>query len=356
LIPQRGYFSRVATLVTQSLHQHPLRLALSAGLVSAFFSIMWQAIEEFLTLAPHEQLRELIVIAVVSIGMLLAIEPILERIGPVRVHESFRREDDILIRAGALLTIVATSLLHGLLHGHISQSLTIHGMLVLEELATALIAPTLITLSWIYGMRRERPQARWYGLTSGVLVGLGLVTLAMVQLYFFQPAAGPHEASSRTAAMTMAGVATSMWFVVPTCAVNGYLGGLAIDRRWLRKVWRAVALGLIVAALVEAGSFWLAWFVGSRVLDTAALIQPQSLASLTAEAVIAYLGWSMGLFVNPYTDALLGNAQQPATERELSSELSIGVAAAVVMFALGLLLSLGALTVGNHATALLLGG
>ena len=58
-----------------------------------------EAIEEFLTLAPHEQFKELIVIAVTSIGMLLAIEPILERIGPVRVHDSFRREDDILIRA-----------------------------------------------------------------------------------------------------------------------------------------------------------------------------------------------------------------------------------------------------------------
>jgi hypothetical protein len=117
---QRRYLGEVARLVTQSIHQHPLRLALTTGPVSAFFSVLYQAIEEFVTLAPHEQFRELIVIAVTSIGMLLAIEPILGRIGPVRVHDSFTHEDDILIRAGAFLTIMATSLIHGLLHGHIS--------------------------------------------------------------------------------------------------------------------------------------------------------------------------------------------------------------------------------------------
>jgi hypothetical protein len=316
---------------------------------------MCQAVEEFVTLAPHEQFRELIVIAVTSIGMLLAIEPILERIGPVRVHHSVKREDDVLIRAGALLTIVATSLLHGLLHGHISQSLSAHGLLVLEQLVTALVAPTLITLSWIYGTQRERPLARWYGLVAGVLTGLGLVGLAMVELYFFRPTAGLRDASPRTAAASLLGVATSMWFVVPTCAVNGYLGGLAADRRWSARAWMAVALGLTIAAAVEAGSFLLAMWVGSRAIQTAALIQPESLVSFVGEAAIAYLGWSIGLLVNPDTDALLGSAHRSATGRNLSKELSLGVASAAAMLALGLLLSLGALISGSHVTALLLG-
>jgi hypothetical protein len=311
---------------------------------------MWQAIEEFLTLAPHEQLRELIVIAVVSIGMLLAIEPILERIGPVRVHESFRREDDILIRAGALLTIGATSLVHGLLHAHISQSLSVHGMLVLEQLVTALVAPTLITLSWIYGISRERPRARWYGLVAGLLAGLGLVTLAMIELYFFRPPAAP-----RSAAMAVVGVATSMWFVVPTCAVNGYLGGLAADRRWGGRAWSGVALGLTLAAAVEAGAFLLAAFIGTRALQTAALVQPESLVSLIGEAAIAYLGWSMGIFVNPDADTLLRGSHQPTTGRDLRRELSLGATSAAAMLALGLLLSLGALTLGGRVTELLLG-
>ena len=102
--------------MTDSAHRRPLMLALTTGLVSAFFSVLYQAIEEFLHLAPNQQFKELIVITVTSIGMLLAIEPILERISPVRTHESFKREDDVLIRAGAFLTIVATAFLHGLLH------------------------------------------------------------------------------------------------------------------------------------------------------------------------------------------------------------------------------------------------
>ena len=297
--------------MTQS-HQHPLRLALTTGLVSAFFIVLYQAIEEFLTLAPHEQFRELIVVAVTSIGMLLAIEPILERIGPVRVHHSFAREDDILIRAGAFLTIVAASLLHGLLHAHIRQRLSVHGVIVLEELVAALVAPTLITLSWLYGVKRARPQARWYGLIAGVLTGLGLVSLAMVELYFFRPLAGLREASPRDAAMTLLAAATSsLWFIVLTCAVNGYLGGLATDRQWCGKAWSAVALGLLIAAAVEAASFFLASSGEAQAIKTAALIQPESLLSLTAEAVIANLGWAMGLWVRPDADALLRSAHQP---------------------------------------------
>jgi len=342
--------------VNQSLHRHPLWLALTTGLVSAFFSILYQAIEEFLTLAPHEQFKELIVIAVTSIGMLLAIEPILERIGPVRVHDSFRREDDILIRAGALLTIVATSLLHGLLHAHISQSLSVHGMLVLEQLLTALVAPSLITLSWIYGVKRERPQARWYGLIVGVLTGLGLVLLAMVQLYFFRPSAGLRDSSPRNAAMALLVVATTfLWSVVPTCAVNGYLGGLATDRQWCGKAWSAVALGLLIAAAVEAASFFLASSLESHAIETAALIEPESLVSLFAEVVIANLGWAMGLWVRPDADALLGGAHLPTTPRDVKTEVSAGVVSAASMLALGFLLSFGAIALGNHVTELLLG-
>jgi hypothetical protein len=304
--------------VTKSLQPRPVWLALTTGLVSAFFSVLYQAIEEFLTLAPHEQLKELLVIAVTSIGMLLAIEPILERIGPVQVHDSFRREDDVLIRAGALLTIVATSLLHGLLHAHISESLSTHGMVVLERLLTALVAPTLITLSWIYGVNRERPRARWYGLTAGVLTGLGLVIAAMVQLYWLRPPPGLRDVSTSDVAMALPAIATSLlWLIVPTCAVNGYLGGLATDRRWSGRAWSAVAFGLLIAAAVEAGSFIMAFLVEPHAAEMVALTQPTLLVSLIAEVTIANLGWAMGLWVRPDADALLRPAHQPAPGRDL---------------------------------------
>ena len=352
---QRRYLGEVARLVTQSLHHHPLRLALTTGLVSAFFSVLYQALEQFVALAPHEQFKELIVIAVTSIGMLLAIEPILERIGPVRVHESFRREDDVLIRAGALLTIVATALLHGLLHAHISESLSAHGMVVLEQLLTALVAPTLITLSWIYGVKRERPQARWFGLIAGSATGLGLVILAIMQLYFLRPSAGLHDASLRNAAMALLAVATSfLWFIVPTCAVNGYLGGLATDRQWFSKAWSAVAIGLSVAAVVDSGAFFLASWVESHVIKTAALIPPGSLWSLFGEVIIANFGWWMGLWVRPDADAQLRSAHQPEISRDVGSEVAAGVISVTAMLGLGFLLSLGAIAFGSQLTTFLL--
>jgi hypothetical protein len=229
-------------------------------------------------------------------------------------------------------------------------------MVVLEQLLTALVAPTLITLSWIYGVKREQPQARWYGLIAGVLTGLGLVILAMVQLYFFRPSAGLRNASARNAAMAMLGVATSfLWFIVPTCAVNGYLGGLATDRQWGGKAWSGIALGLLVAAAVEAGSFFLASSLELHTIKPAALIEPESSVSLFAEVVIANLGWAIGLWVRPDADSMLRGAHPTTTAPDVKKEVSAGVVAAASMLALGLLLSLGTITLGNHVTSLLLG-
>jgi hypothetical protein len=347
-------FCPVIKPVSQSPHPRPLWLALTTGLVAAFFSVLYQAIEEFLHLAPNQQFKELIVITVTSVGMLLAIEPILERIGPVREHHAFGHEDDILIRAGALLTIVATAFLHGLLHAHLSESLSAHGMVVLEQLLTALVAPTLITLSWIHGMRRER--ARWYGLSVGVLTGLGLVMFAMVQLYFLRPSAGLRDVPLRNAIRALLAVATSfLGFIVPTCAVNGFLGGLAIDRQWSAKAWSGIALGLLIAAAVEAVSFVLASSYEAHAIQTAALVQPNSMLSLAAEVVIANIGWAMGIWVRPDADGLLRGTEPSATAREMKWELATGAISAASMLALGLLISLGTIALGNQVTAVLLG-
>ncbi len=331
-------------------------LALATGLVAAFFSVFYQAVEEFFSLAPHEQFKELMVIGITSIGMLLAIEPILERISPVRFREHSAREDDLLIRAGALLTIVATALLHGLLHAHISQSLSVHGMLVIEQLLTALVAPTLITLAWIYGVAREQYHARWYGLVAGMLAGVSLVLIATVQLYFFRPSTGLREAAGGNAAIAMLGVATSfVWFVIPTCAVNGYLGGLALDRQWTGKAWRAVAIGLMLAAAVEAGSFMLTSSFEFQALKTVGLTQPDSIGSLIAEAVVGNLGWAMGLLVRPDADALLGSAVRFATRSGRSTKVVWALTSATAMLALATLMSISAIALRGHIAGLLLG-
>ncbi len=329
-------------------------LALTSGLVAAFFSVLYQAIEEFLHLPSDRQLKELIVITVTSVGMLLAIEPILERIGPVRAHQSFKREDDVLIRAGALLTIVATAFLHGLLHAHLSESLSAKGMVVVEQLLTALVAPTLITLSWIHGVRYV--QARWYGLIAGVLTGLGLVVFAMMQLYFLRPSMGLRDVPLRNAVRALLAVATSfLGFIVPTCAVNGYLGGFAIDRRWTAKAWSGIMIGLLIAAAVEAASFVLASSFEAHALKTAALAEPDSMLSLVGEIVIANVGWAMAVWVRPDADALLRPQVPEVVPHRTTRELTACAIAAAAMLALGLLISLGTIALGNHVTALLLG-
>ncbi len=163
----------------------------------------------------------------------------------------------------------------------------------------------------------RRNQARWYGLIVGVLTGLGLVIFAMMQLYFLRPSAGLRDVPLRNAVRALLAVATSfLGFIVPTCAVNGYLGGLAIDQRWSAKAWSGIAIGLLIAAAVEAVSFALASSFETHALTTAALVEPDSMLSLTAEVVVANLGWAMGIWVRPDADAMLRGAPSAATARD----------------------------------------
>lgn len=326
-------------------------LALTTGLVAAFFSVMYQALEEFFAATPKEQFKELLVIVITSAGMLLAIEPILERISPIRIRERTRRQDSLLIHAGALITIVATALLHGLLHAHISQSLSLHGMLVIEQILTALLAPFLITLSWIRGARRAGSEARWYGFAAGLVAGLALVGAAIVQLYCFHPSLGM-DRSSEGGAAAMVTVATSlMWFVIPSCAANGYLGGLAIDRQWTGKVWTAALVGLMIAAAVEAGMVLLTSSFEFEVLKSAALLEPDSIASLMAEAVVGNLGWAMGLLVRPDADALLRGSSQTNSGRAAWSEAISGLTAAAAMLTMGTFIAFAGIILRGYVAA-----
>ena len=177
----------------------------------------------------------------------------------------------------------------------------------------------------------------------------------MMQLYFLRPSAGLRDVPLRNAVRALLAVATSfLGFIVPTCAVNGYLGGLAIDRRWSAKAWSGIVIGLIVAAAVEAVSFALASSFETHALATAALVEPDSMLSLSAEVVVANLGWAMGVWVRPDAAALLRPAEREIVARNPGRELTAGVIAAASMLALGLILSLGTIALGNHVTALLL--
>ena len=78
--------------------------------------------------------------------------------------------------------------------------------------------------------------------------------------------------------------------------------------------------------------------------------------SLFAEVVIANIGWAMGVWVRPDADASASRRNLAATLRAMTQrELAAGAIAAASMLALGLLISLGTIALGNHVTALLLG-
>ncbi len=340
--------------------QPSVRLVLAAGLYSAFFVLLWEALKDFVALGPHEQFRELVVITATSIGMLLVIEPILERIGPVRLRESSRqRKDSILVSLGVFLTVAAASLFHGLLHEHINQSISLDGMIVVGRWASSLFAPCVITASWLYAVRQERSQARWYGLIAGAIVGLVAIGLTLAEIYFLYPSSGLGEMSARRAATAMLILTTFiLWIAVAIWTVTGYLGGLAIDRQWCSRAWRGIAFGLMIAAVVGSATSLAESLVISleiRGAKTAASVPGMSWVFVTmfVETAIVNLGWALGLFITPDTDLLLGwGERQHCIGRDVWRELRIGVTSAAAMLALGSLLSLGGLALSAYLTAL----
>ncbi len=150
-----------------------LRLSLYAGLSSLFVALLYQAVKSFIALPALEQMRRVETIAVVSIGVQVVIEPLLSRVRISSPEPGLsKRREGFLVRLLSLLVIDLVSLSDGLLHEYLGETISPRGLIGIVQLVGSLIGPSVITFSWLQGVRKAPPRAGLYGLYAAISIGI----------------------------------------------------------------------------------------------------------------------------------------------------------------------------------------
>jgi hypothetical protein len=337
-----------------------LWLSLYAGLTSLFAMLLYQSVEAFVALPPDEKIRRAETIAVVSIGILFVIEPLLSRIKispPERALS--KRYEGFLVRVLSLVVIALVSLCDGLLHEYIGGTISPRGLTGIVQLVSSLLGPSVITFSWLQGLRREPPRAKAYGLYAAMSIGLFSI---IVDSYFLIPT--PQQLQSHSpplpkidwidAAEIGAQIGLIfLWPVLTSYVASGFLGGLAADRGWCRRAWERIAIGLGVASIVQpvAALFVIDWISRSGPKKIPGL-SLWSLWSFIVPAAVGNIGWALGFVLVADSDAIFETLRTKPNESLSLTRESIKVAwAAVLMAVLIVALSVGCLRISGYLTA-----
>jgi hypothetical protein len=253
------------------------KLSISAGIGAAFSFVLFQAIQHFRFEKLEEKLHELVAIVLVSVGMIIFLEPVFEKIRGALGHEEHhavpQKHKPLHIRLAVVTILVVTSLFHGLLHAEIdfavkNDLLKTIGML----LASSLLAGG-ITYFWINASHQRPPHAARTGLLSGAILGF------LLAFTIFVSDAMPDGSAKRkvseeaaTASVQQALQVVCPWVpqriekevtegkgsalgqmavVTAPWALLGLLGGLAIDKRWRSGRSSSVAMSIMAAGLVS---------------------------------------------------------------------------------------------------------
>ena len=279
-----------------------LWLSLYAGLSSLFVTLLYQAIKSFVALPRLDQLHLAETVIIVSVG-LSVIERFLSllKASPLEGTLTEGREG-LLLRP--LLVFVLLSISDGLLHDYLSRTVVPRGFNGIEQLVLSLVAPSVITFSWLYGLSTTPRRARIYGLYAAILVGSCFFTIVIIALIQYTPKSASLRTLSRfeeTGVYIVVGLTLFSW-VLTSAVPSGFLGGLAVDRGWCHHAWQRIAIGLGVAASVAP----IAMFIfGALLSELSGKKLPNSFAwSFILEPTIGNIGWALGFALIADADAI----------------------------------------------------
>jgi hypothetical protein len=300
-----------------------LWLSLYAGLSSLFVTLLYQSIKSFLALSTLEKMQKAGTIALVSVGVLLIIEPLLSRIriSPLEGAVS-KRQEALLVRTVSLAVIALVSVSDGLLHEYLGETIRQRGLNGIEQLVVSFLGPSVITLSWLYGLRATPQRARIYGLYGAVLVGLfsfAIDTIFLINLSSKTVPPMPGLSPFGSIAIEVVVSLTFLSWVLTSAVPSGFLGGLALDRGWCHHAWQSIAIGLGVAASVAPLAVGitlelLSAYTGRKVPGLFAW-------SFILEPTIGNIGWALGFALVPDADAIFQrNRTGPVGDLNLISE------------------------------------
>lgn len=303
-------------------------LAWTAGLGAGFGLVLCQAGNEFFkNKTGPEQLEELAVITLVSLGIIKFVEPLADWMRHVLHceehhheghHSSIIYKQTPILRVVIFLVLAFSSFSHELLDIHFKN----HLWDALRTLAAMLTISGGITYAWVAGTRRKTFRAGPLGLITGC--GLALVLIMTLFLAFDNSVVNAESsvdiqsnipASQSLKVPGMNPVSTSInkilashpifapWLIgstvnsISTVAANlllwsilGLVGGLAIDKKWGGGSTRHIVLSVLTATLIVV--------LMLRLTDTAN-------SEKISLGVAAILGWCLGLLIYPDADAVL---------------------------------------------------
>jgi hypothetical protein len=330
--------------------EHQLNLAASAGVGAVFAFKLFQAFwNPFKHSTPSEIFHEILAIVIVSLGVILFIEPLAEmsraRLGLEERHthaisRSWR------IKVSFFMILALSSLAHGFLHRQIEDEMGNDPVGCLIGIAGATLISGGITYAWVSGACRVKPRAARFGVIAGAVVGLFVVSL------IFGASRARHSGAATTiedAAATRAGRGVQTGSPVPADVVInvaknsqdpkllakwqldlkkvilpwtllGLIGGLAVDRKWGRRPSRNVAFAIFVsAAILFPGLGFLAGRLNMPGYT------PPTVGEQLAH-ILAIGGWALSLSIYPFSDSLLA-VRQSAGDSALTAEMSHAPAA-----------------------------
>lgn len=256
------------------------KLSMSAGVGAAFSFIIFQAGQHFYSEQRTEKLHELAAIFLVSIAVLIFLEPVFESLrGMLRTSEknpemseqhSALQRRPLQLRLAFFLILVLTSLLHGLLHWEIENAIKSDLTATLSMLLSTLVVAGGITYFWIGAAHRHPSHAARSGLLSGAVLGF---LVAFTVLAIVSPATADSQAQSTNRVMHYFPLVPSpiiqdisrgirgnsglkeIGIIALPWALLGLLGGISIDRRWPSCKASGVACTIMFAALISGLSF-----------------------------------------------------------------------------------------------------
>lgn len=254
-------------------------LSMSAGVGAAFSFVLVQALWHFSAKDSVEKLHDLAAIFLVSIGVLIFLEPVFERLrialGIAEGHPILQERKSWLLRLAAFLILVFASLFHGLLHSEIEKAIHDDWAGTIAKLLAGLVVSGGITYFWIGAAHRRPSHAARSGLISGGVLGLLVVTAVFTVVH-------PPSESAESGTGSFDHALHGAFPLVPNRTVHhleegelgsdpdltkmlpfalrwpvlGLVGGLVIDRRWGGKAHR-VALAMFAAAILYGAVLWL---------------------------------------------------------------------------------------------------
>jgi hypothetical protein len=326
--------ARVPETLGMPRSEHQFNMAISAGVGAVFAFKLFQAVwNQLIHGSPEELFHDVLAITVVSLGVLLFIEPLAERsrsrLG-LEEHHARHVARSWRIKVAVFGILAATSLAHGFLHNQIDAEMKSDPIGTLVEIAGATLISGAITYAWVSGARRHKPCAARLGLLTGVVVGLFVVGIILFSAAKPQQAEGspaPASPSSRASdigdsaspipfnsaaaqnlfsnsqdAHTQAQWRLDLRQIVLPWTILGLIGGLIIDKKWGKSVSRTIALALLVAATV--------FFLAGKLIYKWMEVPYLDWKDIGAY-ILAVAGWGASLLAFPLADRELSASHPP---------------------------------------------